>query len=163
MSEINQQELNELTRRYHQLLVSQQTLILSTATTNGVPNSSYAPFVRDQTGYFYVYVSELAEHTVNLLNNPCASILLICPESESRNLFARERAVLNCRVKEIKRDSEIYMQQIAALQEKFGNVVSVLATLPDFHLFALHPESGRYIAGFGQAFTIDVNNDSLHQ
>lgn len=163
MSEINQQELNELTRRYHQLLVSQQTLILSTATTNGVPNSSYAPFVRDQTGYFYVYVSELAEHTVNLLNNPCASILFIRPESESRNLFARERAVLNCRVKEIKRDTEIYMQQIAALQEKFGNVVSVLATLSDFHLFALHPESGRYIAGFGQAFTIDVNNDSLHQ
>lgn len=161
MSEINQQEFDELTDRYRKLIASQKTLLLSTASTDGVPNISYAPFVRDDIGLYYIYVSELASHTVDLLNNPEASIMFIRPESESHNLFARERAVLNCSVKEIMRDTEVYTQRIQALQEKFGKVVSVLCALPDFHLFILHQESGRYVAGFGQAFVIDVDNDSL--
>ncbi len=161
MSEINQQEFDELTNRYRKLIASQKTCLLSTASANGVPNISYAPFVRDDTGLYYIYVSELASHTVDLLNNPKASIMFICPESESHNLFARERAVLNCSVKEIIRDTEAYTQRIQALQEKFGKVVSVLCALPDFHLFALRQESGRYVAGFRQAFAIDVDNDSL--
>jgi putative heme iron utilization protein len=161
MSEINQQEFDELTNRYRKLIASQKTLLLSTSSTDGVPNISYAPFVHDDTGLYYIYVSELASHTVDLLNNPKASIMFICPESESHNLFARERAVLNCSVKEIIRNTEAYTQRIQALQEKFGKVVSVLCTLPDFHLFELRQESGRYVAGFGQAFAIDVDNDCL--
>ncbi len=163
MSEISQQEFDDLNKWYRELMVSQQTILLSTATANGIPNISYAPFVRDRAGYFYIFVSEMADHTVNLLGNPKVSIMFIRSESESRNLFARERVVLNCAVKEIIRNTEIYAQQLQALQEKFGNIVSLLSKLSDFHLFALCPESGRFVAGFGQAFTIDVANESLHR
>jgi heme iron utilization protein len=75
MSEISQQELEDMSKRYHELMESEQTLLLSTASTKGVPDISYAPFVRDNAGIFYIYVSELAGHTVNLLNNPLASLL----------------------------------------------------------------------------------------
>src|SRR5665647_2590797 len=129
MTEISKQELEDITKRYHELIGAQQTLLLSTASATGVPDISYAPFVRDHAGVFYIYVSEMACHTANLLNNPQASILFIRPESESRNLFARERAVLSCGVKEIMRDDEIYTNQIQALQDKFGEVVSVLRSL----------------------------------
>ena len=161
MSEISKQELEDFTKRYHELIASQQTLLLSTASANGIPDISYAPFVRDQAGLFYIYVSEMASHTANLLNNPQASILFIRPESESRNLFARERVVLGSSVKEIIRGTEIYANRTQALQEKFGEVVSVLRSLSDFHLFSLRPESGRYVVGFGQAFTINVNDGTL--
>jgi putative heme iron utilization protein len=161
MSELSQQELDDITRRYQELIASQQTLLLSTASANSVPDISYAPFVRDCTGVFYIYVSDMACHTANLLNNPQASILFIRSESESRNLFARERAVLNCSVQEISRDDAIYPDRLQALQDKFGEVVGVLRSLSDFHLFALRPENGRYIVGFGQAFTINVNDGSL--
>jgi heme iron utilization protein len=161
MTEISKPELEDLTRRYHELIASQQTLLLSTASANGVPDLSYAPFVRDHAGVFYIYVSEMASHTANLQNNPQASILFIRPESESRNLFARERAVLSCSLNEISRDSQIYTERIEAMLDKFGEVVSVLRSLPDFHLFALRPETGRYIVGFGRAFTINVNDGSL--
>ncbi|PPK72852.1 hypothetical protein B0F88_103290 [Methylobacter tundripaludum] len=161
MSEISKQELEDITQRYQELMASQQTLLLSTASANGVPDISYAPFVRDDEGVFYIYVSEMACHTVNLLNNPQASILFIRPESESPNLFARERAVLSCSVSEISRDDVIYADRIQALQDKFGEVVSVLGSLPDFHLFALRPENGRYIIGFGRAFSINMNDGSL--
>ena len=162
MSEISQQELDDMSKRYHELMVSQQTLLLSTASTNGVPDISYAPFVRDHEGVFYIYVSEMVGHTVNLLNNPQASLLFIQAESEARNLFARERAVLNCSVKEISRDEAIYADRLLALQDQFGEVVSVLRSLPDFHLFALRPEAGRYVVGFGRAFTINVTDGTLN-
>jgi heme iron utilization protein len=161
MSEITKQELEDLTKRYQELMASQQTLLLSTASANSVPDISYAPFVRDHVGVFYIYVSEMSSHTANLLNNPQASILFIRPESESRNLFARERAVLNCSVKEISRDDAVYADRIQALQDKFGEVVSVLRSLSDFHLFALRPENGRYIVGFGRAFTINIIDGTL--
>jgi len=161
MNEISKQELEDLSKRYQELMASQQTLLLSTVSANGVPDISYAPFVRDHAGVFYIYVSEMASHTTNLLNNPRASLLFIRSESESRNLFARERAVLSCSVKEISRDDAIYADRIQTLQDKFGEVVSVLRSLSDFHLFALRPENGRYVVGFGRAFTINVIDGTL--
>ena len=140
---------------------SQETLLLSTASANAVPDISYAPFVRDQAGTFYIYVSEMACHTANLLNNPHTSILFIRAEAESPNLFARERAVLNCSVEEIVRGDALYADRIQALRDSFGEVVSVLHSLSDFHLFALRPISGRYVLGFGRAFAINVNDGSL--
>ena len=161
MNEISTQELEDLCNRYQELMASQQTLLLSTVSANGVPDISYAPFVRDHAGVFYIFVSDMACHTNNLLTNPLASILFIRPESESRNLFARERAVLNCSIKEISRDDAIYADRLQALQDQFGEVVSVLRSLSDFHLFALHPENGRYVVGFGRAFNINVIDGSL--
>jgi putative heme iron utilization protein len=48
-----------------------------------------------------------------------------------------------------------------ALQNQFGEIVGVLRSLSDFHLFVLAPISGRYIAGFGQTYTIDAKDGSL--
>jgi heme iron utilization protein len=119
------------------------------------------PFVRDEAGCFYIFVSELAAHTANLLANPTASVMLIRPESESSNLFARERAVFICKPREIGRNEQLYATQLKAMQTQFGEVVSLLRSLPDFHLFALCPESARYVAGFGQAYTINVKDGSV--
>jgi putative heme iron utilization protein len=161
MSEPSPQELEDIKQRYHKLLTSQQTLMLSTASSSGNPDISYAPFIRNDLGVFYIFVSEMARHTNNLLTNPQASILFIRPEAECNNLFARERAVINCSVKEIPKEDKTYPLQLDALQDKFGEVVALLRSLSDFHLFALEPQNGRYIIGFGRAFTLDVNNDSL--
>lgn len=38
--------------------------------------------------------------------------------------------------------------------EKFGNFMSMLRKLTDFHLYQLRPRSGAYVAGFAQAFTL---------
>ncbi len=141
-----------------ELLASQQTLLLATGSISGAPDLSYAPFVRDQAGCLYIFVSELAAHTANLLANSKASVMFIRPESESDNLFARERAVFNCKAREISHHEEIHASQLTALQDKFGEVVSLLRSLSDFHLFALCPESGRYVAGFAQAYTVDVKD-----
>ncbi len=137
------------------LIASKKTLLLSTVSVDKHPEISYAPFVRDEKGIFYIFISELARHTVNLMHHPQAAILFIRPESESENLFARERAVFRCRVEEVERSDKHYHRRLDAMAEQFGEVVGVLRGLPDFHLFALHPESGQYTVGFGEAYTID--------
>lgn len=157
-------DIAELTKRAKSLqglLASQQTLLLATASAKGIPDLSYAPFVRDEAGCFYIFISELAAHTDNLLTNPQVSVMFVRPESESNNLFARERAVFDCSVKEIDRIDDCYSTQLKALQIQFGEIVGVLRSLSDFHLFALAPISGRYVAGFGQAFTINAKDGSL--
>ena len=161
MSNVSSEELKRITTEFHELISSQQTLILATVSINNLPQISYAPYVRDQDGAFFIYVSELAQHTENLLKNQRTSVLFIRPESESNNLFARERVVFNCCVEEIKRDDENFESQLQAMQKKFGEVVETLCALPDFHLFAFRPESGRYVAGFGRAFAINVNDWTL--
>jgi putative heme iron utilization protein len=155
------EDFMKLAEDLHRLMDSQRTLLLATVSHEGRPDISYAPFVRDRRGRFYIFVSELAAHTANLRHNPKASAMLIRPEAESSNPFARERATFQCRVREIAPNEENYSQQLDLLQEQFGQTVALLRSLPDFHLFELSPESGRYIAGFGRAFGISIEDGSV--
>jgi putative heme iron utilization protein len=50
---------------------------------------------------------------------------------------------------------------LQALQDRFGDVVALLRTLPDFHLIELTPETGHYVAGFGRAYAIDLHSGTL--
>ena len=149
------QDLDQHRQHCEQLIAAQQTVLLATASTQGVPLNSYAPFVRDDKGVFYVFLSELAEHTRNLMDNPQASLFFIRPESESKNLFARERVSFACHAQRIGRDSPRFDERMAVMTERFGDTIQLLQSLADFHLFALTPNRGTYVVGFGQAFLID--------
>ena len=87
--------------------------------------------------------------------------MFIRPESESNNLFARERVIFDCTATVIDQCDDCYSTQLMALQQQFGDIVEVLRSLSDFHLFALAPVTGRYVAGFGQAYTINIKDGSL--
>ncbi|WP_031435737.1 HugZ family pyridoxamine 5'-phosphate oxidase [Methylomarinum vadi] len=142
------------------LIESSRTLLLSTYSSEGGADIGYAPYVRDGLA-FYLYVSDLARHTANMLSTLQAAVMFIQPEAECRNVFARERVVLDCRVREIGRSDTLYERQLLAMQHKFGETVTLLRSLPDFHLLQLQAASGRYIAGFGQAYAIDTATGSL--
>lgn len=161
MSELQSPDFAAITESLRLLLASQQTVLLATANKDGLPDISYAPFVRDETGCFYIYISQLATHTRNLLENPLASLMFIRSESETSNLFARERAIFNGIAEEILPQNENYVKLLDELQTNFGNVLSVLRTLNDFHLYALRPQSGRYVQGFGKAFAVNVADDTV--
>lgn len=155
------EEHEKQSSNFYQLLQSQKTLLLSTVSNQDFPEISYAPYVKDQQGVFYIYVSDLAAHTENLLDNGFASIMFIRNEEQSPNLFARERAIFTCTVSEISKDTECYEKQIEAMKQQLGETVNLLASLPDFHLLALKPVEGRYIAGFGRAFKINMEDYTL--
>ena len=70
-------QLAKIKVEYLKFLTKFSSLQLSTIGENGRPESSYAPFVVTQNNQFYIYVSALARHTNNLLNDGRAGIMII--------------------------------------------------------------------------------------
>lgn len=134
----------------------QKTLILATHSSR--PLASYAPFIEDEHGRFYLLLSGLAAHSANLQlhhgNRSHMSVLLIEDEQASRNLFARRRLTYFCEVDIWTREHPQWQNRIDNFQEKFGKTIDVLAGLNDFNLYCLTPKDGSYVRGFGQAYEI---------
>ena len=153
--------------RCQQFWQSRRSIVLSTSNEAGVGETSVTPFIHDESGNLYIFISELAQHTQNLLNlmansagktdseNLVVSALLVSDESETEQLFARERLTLQLKPSEIERTSAEFAPLIKQLEDEFGEVVGLLNSLPDFHLIQLKPVSGGYVIGFGKAFTFE--------
>lgn len=133
------------------------TVILSTADINGSPNASYAPHWINEAGEIYIFVSQLATHTQNLLRNAQVSLLFIQDEEDSRNRFARQRLTLKCGVEAVQREDSRWTETLDRMQRKHGSMMELLRSLPDFQLFCFHVESGDYVAGFGKAYRVSGN------
>lgn len=132
------------------------TLQLATQDAAGVPNASYAPFALADDG-FYILVSELARHGTNLKESPSVSVMLLEDESEAKTVFARKRLTFDAVAELVARDSELFTKGVAALSERFGEMIDNLSQLKDFNLFKLSPQQGLYVKGFGQAFSLTGN------
>lgn len=141
-----------------QLLSHCQSLQLATLTAEGNPAISYAPFLQDSQGNFYIFISQLASHTHDLLTQRKAAVMLIADEHDTRQIFARTRVSYDCEAFAIQRTAPEHAALLDAMQARFGEVVGVLRGLGDFMLFKLKPISGRFVLGFGQAFILTGNN-----
>ncbi len=131
-----------------------QSLFLSTITIDGQPNGSYAPYILDEKGDFYIFISQLGAHTKDLLNNPQCTILLIEDEQEARQIFARKRVSYFCHCSVIEKDDLNYATLLDLFEVRFTPIMSLLRTLPDFILFKLEIQSGNFVQGFGKAYEI---------
>jgi len=130
------------------------SVMLATADAGGNCEASYAPVLRHD-GRFYMYVSELAVHTRNLLaGTGSPSLLFIEDEAGCRNIFARRRSSIQVTATEVARDSDGWLAIMEALEQRFGNMMQLLRTLSDFHLIELTPSEGSYTAGFGKAYRL---------
>lgn len=135
-----------------QLLNTFQSTILGTIGENGYPFGSYAPFFYDGER-LYIYISQLATHTQNLLRTPKASALFIDDETHTDNIFARKRISLQCDAEEIVRDTPLYDEILTQLQQRHGETIAMLRGL-DFRLFALTPIYGEATFGFAKAYIL---------
>ena len=130
-----------------------KSVVLATLSSGGVPDASYTPYILDDNGNIFIFVSELAQHTKNLINLPKVSLLWIADEEHSRNLFARQRLTLQCDVKETPPDTIQWNAVLTRMQHVHGKTIEVLRSLPDFHLFTLEARHGNYVRGFAKAFS----------
>jgi putative heme iron utilization protein len=146
----SQQELQEEVSAFHRGF---KTVLLATASADGIPDASYSPYILDDNGAVCIFVSELAQHTSNLASTCRASLLWIADEAQCRNPFARPRLSLQCNAVELPSQSAQWERRLTRLQQAHGKTIEVLRTLPDFHLFALEAYSGNYVRGFSQAFS----------
>ncbi len=148
------QHLEQTTQEYQGFLRSFRSLCLGVADESGQADLSYAPHVLSPAGRFYVFLSDLARHTQLLRRSGSASVLLIEPEEQAQEIFARKRISFQCRAEQVDRGCEEWEQGLTELEQKFGEIVQLLKGLGDFHLFRLTPNTGLFVKGFGQAYTI---------
>jgi putative heme iron utilization protein len=149
-------KLTEARKRCGELRGRAKSLIMATVGVNTQPRASYAPFVYNSAA-FHVYLSRLSEHTQELITNPVVSILLIADEADTTQIFARMRLSYLCEAETIDRGEPGYDPTLNHFKRRFGNVMDLLQSLPDFVLFRLTPISGRFVSGFGQAYDLVGN------
>jgi len=141
------------TRSFQELRSLTRTLILATADETGLPESSTTAFIQDESGDYYILVSQLARHTANLQVRPQASVMLVEDEATTSQLFARRRIQLQCAA------TQIITEETPAIIDQFrkehGKIIELLSSLPDFVVFRLHPTRGQFVMGFGQAYTLE--------
>jgi putative heme iron utilization protein len=145
---------NRLAREVLGFINQRKTLQLATLGEDGVPYASYAPFAvaGDQ---LFVVLSDVAVHGLNLINNPKASVLIIEDEDSAEEYFARIRVNYQVHTRQLTTDSPAGREAIKQLEERFGERPRRLSELADFRLFALAPIKGRYVKGFGRAYSLD--------
>lgn len=143
---------DQLTKEATQLLADVKTLLMSTVSSDGIPEASYAPFVRKDNNCFYIYVSQLSRHTSNLDATGVASVLFIQNEHEASQPFARKRLTFNCRAERVARESDKWNEVMDAFADTFGEVMTLIRPLGDFKLFRLKPDGGTFVRGFGKAY-----------
>ena len=144
----------------------QQTLMLASNNQSGQAEASYAPFVEDKAGDFYLLLSGLSSHSQNLQlhfqQQLPVSVMLIQDEQDARNLFARKRLSYSCAVRMLNREDPHWEEVISRMENKLGNTVKLLAGMGDFNLFGLQPQQGSYVRGFGQAYQLN-GQEIIHQ
>ena len=155
MTERFRQLTGEVADEAATLLRSCRTLQMATASADGVPEASYAPFVRTDDGAFHICVSDLSRHTGHLVATGRASVLVIEDESRTTQFFTRRRLAFECTAEQIDRGSLHWRTVMDVLEGKFGEVIGLIRPLADFRLFALRPGRGTFVKGFGQAYRIE--------
>lgn len=153
--------MEEALDTYHGFPEKFQSVILATVSDQGVPHSSYAPFVMDSDKNMYILASTLAIHTQNLRSTGKASVLFIEDERDSPKIFARPRLTFDCTVIEIERDTPEWTTKVNQLQDRQGEIVGMIRQLLDFHLLQLTPTGGRFVSSFGKIFDIGEDLKTL--
>ncbi len=138
-----------------------QSVVLGTIDTEGLPFSSYAPFVH-YDHRFYVFISDIATHSQNLKRESKASLFFIEDESQASNIFARKRISLQCDATLIPRDDAAFAAVMEQFKAKFGEeMVSMLMKMADFNLFAFSTLGGEATFGFGEAYRVGGENGEM--
>ena len=131
------------------------SLHLATSEENS-SHCSYVPFIWSE-GKIHILVSALAEHTANLKNAKSAVVgcMLIEDESAAEQIFARRRLMFKSAVLQIPRNVDQWPLLIRKFRQRFGEIIDLLDSLPDFTIFELSPDDAVLVKGFGDASKID--------
>ena len=109
---------------------------------------------------FFIHISGLALHTTNVLTDPRVSLLIFNSDERAQDPQVAARVSVQGHAEELTPNSERYASARAEYLKKNPQTEGNFA-LGDFKLFAIQPEGGRFVAGFGRIF--DLTPSDLQQ
>ncbi|MDP2030780.1 MAG: pyridoxamine 5'-phosphate oxidase family protein [Thiobacillus sp.] len=135
------------------LLQTQQVAALGTL-HQGQPYVSMVPFARLPGGTdFIIHVSQLAAHTKDMLASPRVSLLVIAPPTPEVMAQELARITIQGEAAQVASGTPAHAAARAAYLSRFPQSEPMFG-FSDFSLFAIVPESIRFVGGFAQATTI---------
>lgn len=135
------------------LLHAQQVAALGTL-HQGQPYVSMVPFaLRPGSTDFIIHVSELATHTKDMLTHPRVSLLVIAPPAPGGMAQELARITVQGEAVQMGQGTPDHAGAKAAYLARFP-LSEPMFGFSDFSLFAIVPESIRFVGGFAQATTI---------
>ncbi len=138
-----------------------KTVILSTVSEDGEPFASHSPFVEDEDGNFYVFISTSVQHSHNMYNTKKAHILFLEDESKTKHIYARRRLYFKAKAEKFDENDE-RTEKIAQLFEKrFEKQASLVREMPSSRFYKLTPSEGNFVIGFGAAYKLDETNKKV--
>ena len=141
------------TQALRELLRTQQVASLGTL-HNRQPYVSMVPFavLPDAPG-FVIHVSQLAAHTKDMLLYPQVSLLVMAPLSPDTTAQALARVTIQGQAVPYSEATHGHAEAKAAYLSRFPHSAEMFG-FSDFSLFAIMPESIRFVGGFAQATTL---------
>jgi heme iron utilization protein len=135
------------------LVRTQQVAALGTLHA-GQPYVSMVPFALLPGGVsFIIHVSQLAAHTNDMLAHPQVSLLVIAPPTHEVMAQELTRITVQGEAVQLPAGTPEHAAAKAAYLARFPQT-EMLFGFSDFSLFAIVPESIRFVGGFAQASTI---------
>ncbi len=133
------------------LIRQQRWAGLATADETGAPQAAMVAYAFNDTfTEFYIHVSQLSTHTRQMLMQPSVSLVISEQDDGESDPQTLARVSISGVTKVIERDSaeytlakSSYLSRLPAAEQLFG--------FGDFILFALEPETIRFVGGFAQA------------
>jgi len=120
---------------------------------NPAVDACHLPFIKDESGNFYILTSQIASHYKSLAKSNEVSLMFVSGNMSKFGVeFSLERCKINCQVRlaEPVRRNDILM----GFRARYGEIIDTLSKFEDFNLFQLKPKTGVFIRGFGQAYKI---------
>lgn len=136
-----------------ELLRTQQVAALGTL-HQGEPYVSMAPFAILPGGSgLVIHVSRLAAHTRDMQLHPQVSLLIVAPPRPELPTQALARVTIQAQAVQCAESTQGHAEAKAAYLARFPHSAGMFA-FSDFSLFAIMPQSIRFVGGFAQATTI---------
>jgi len=138
-----------------------QSVLLSTVSKEGEPFVSYSPFVEDDEGNFYVFISTAVNHSHNMSATKKAHIMFLEDESATEHIYARRRMYFTADASAFDENDEREEKIHDLFKNRFGDKVSFFSMMKDSRFYKLSPREGNFVLGFGAAYKIAKDRKSL--
>ncbi len=129
----------------------QHSGVLSTLSKRleGFPFGSVAPFILDHAGRPVILISDIAEHTRNIVADPRVSLIV---QPYSPDMQVNGRVTLMGRAERLPGKDALGPRYL-----RFHPQAEAYFTMHDFQFYRIEPVRIRYIGGFGKIYWVEPN------
>ena len=138
-----------------------QSVLLSTVSADAEPFVSYSPYVEDEEGNFYVFISTAVNHSHNMNATKKAHIMFLEDESVTDHIYARRRMYFKADAEKFEENDERTEKIHDLFKKRFADKVSFFSMMKDFQYYKLTPKEGNFVLGFGGAYKISKDRKTL--